>query len=104
MVCGCWRQLPGFGRRSGSSKCNSPPCQRARMSDMDAVLMSAPVCAQERIQLSQAQLTALIKVRRTLLAHIGALLAEREQVGLRIRVCTSPCLLSREHVGMLARV
>ncbi|CAL5224539.1 g7238 [Coccomyxa viridis] len=39
----------------------------------------------ERIQLSQAQLTALIKVRRTLLAHIGALLAEREQIGTRIR-------------------
>ena len=49
------------------------------------------LCAQERIQLSQAQLTALIKVRRTLLAHIGALLAEREQIGTRIRVRT--CLV-----------
>ena len=28
----------------------------------------------------------LIQTRRTLLAHIGALLAEREQIGTRIRV------------------
>ena len=47
-------------------------------------------CVQERIQLSQEQLTALIKVRRTLLAHIGALLAEREQIGTRIRVSDHP--------------
>ena len=48
---------------------------------------------QERIQLSQKQLTALIKVRRTLLAHIGALLAEREQMGMRIRVSPSSSAL-----------
>ena len=47
------------------------------------------LCVQERIQLSQEQLTALIKVRRALLAHIGALLAEREQIGMRIRVSTT---------------
>ena len=41
---------------------------------------------QERIQLSKEQLAALIETRRTLLAHIGALLAEREQIGTRIRV------------------
>lgn len=53
---------------------------------------------QERLQLSQEQLTALIKVRRTLLAHIGALLAEREQIGTRIRVSKHPIIL----VGMRA--
>ena len=41
---------------------------------------------QERIQLSEEQLALLIQTRRTLLAHIGALLAEREQIGTRIRV------------------
>ena len=43
---------------------------------------------QERIQLSKEQLAALLKLRRTLMAHIGALLAEREQIGTRIRVST----------------
>ena len=52
--------------------------------------------AQEGIQLSEEQLKALIRVRRTLLAHIGALLAEREQIGMRIRVSTSPTYFASE--------
>lgn len=49
------------------------------------------------MQLSEEQLAALLQLRRTLMAHIGALLAEREQIGTRIRVSTcsdppaSPC-------------
>ena len=58
----------------------------------------------------------LIQTRRTLLAHIGALLAEREQIGTRIRVSISlssglaPCCIRSQsptllmmHTGALAR-
>lgn len=55
------------------------------------------------MQLSEEQLAALLQLRRTLMAHIGALLAEREQIGTRIRVSTctvspaSSCFSSSFH-------
>lgn len=45
---------------------------------------------QARIHLSPNQKGALVAARRAMLANIGALLAEREQLGARIRVRTSP--------------
>ena len=47
--------------------------------------------AQKRMSLSPKQLSALMQTRRRLLTDIGTLLAEREQLAVKIRVRS--CLL-----------
>lgn len=71
-------------------KCNLENVGKPR--DADPLLWSSIL---KRLQLSPKQHQALLATRRQLLANIGALLAEREQLGTKIRV--SPCPVLRCH-------
>jgi len=45
---------------------------------------------QKKVQLSSKQQQALVAARRALLANVGALLAERERLAVKIRVRAHP--------------